>query len=65
MPLTQSEITNLQNDGVFKDDQRMARLNNDTNIYIQRDGRLLNITYDDIKNETVRQMNMAGYTKLN
>ena len=47
MPLTQSEITNLQNDGVFKADRRMARLNYDIDLYMRRNGYY--ITYNDIK----------------
>jgi hypothetical protein len=62
MPLTQSEITNLQNDGVFKNNEKMARLNSVLNSPQNRI--LQNITYNDIKNDTERQMNITGYTKL-
>ena len=49
MPLTEDEIVNLRNDGVFGNVADMNRLNGVLDRLLQRD---INMTYDNIKEET-------------
>jgi hypothetical protein len=49
MPLTEDEIYNLSNDGVFGNVEDMNRLNGVLDRLLQRD---INMTYDNIKEET-------------
>ena len=49
MPLTEDEIYNLRNDGVFGNVEDINRLNGVLDRLLQRD---INMTYDNIKEET-------------
>ena len=49
MPLTEDEIDNLKKDGVFGNVEDMNRLNGVLDRLLQRD---INMTYDNIKEET-------------